>query len=103
MSQKSKKSVARRSKNKTAPVARRSRVAAAPAAARSGTTPKQVREGSKLAIIVGLLTRPEGCTVAEVLEATEWPSVSMPQQAKAAGLTLVKEGRPARYRAAVAA
>ena len=59
-----------------------------------------VRPGSKLETIVGLLKRPEGCTTAEVLKATGWPSVSMPQQARAAGLKLSKEGRPARYRAA---
>src|SRR5205807_246786 len=45
-----------------------------------------VREGSKLEKIVGLLTRPEGCTTKDVLKATGWPSVSMPQQAEAAGI-----------------
>lgn len=50
-----------------------------------------IRPGSKLAIIHGLLTRPEGCTTKEVLKACDWPAVSMPQQAKAAGLTLRKE------------
>jgi len=50
-----------------------------------------IRPGSKLEIIAGLLRRPEGCTTADVLKATEWPSVSMPQQAKAAGITLKKE------------
>lgn len=50
-----------------------------------------IRPGSKLEIIARLLRRPEGCTTADVLKATEWPSVSMPQQAKAAGITLVKE------------
>lgn len=62
-----------------------------------------VRPGSKLEIVVGLLTRAEGCTAKEVLDACHWPSVSMPQQAKAAGLTLKKEkvkGEPTRYRAA---
>lgn len=62
------------------------------------------REGSKLAIVVGLLTRPEGCTTKEVLDATGWPTVSMPQQAKAAGLTLRKEkdGKVSRYFGAAA-
>lgn len=61
-----------------------------------------VRPGSKLETIVKLLTREEGCTTADVLKATGWPSVSMPQQAKAAGLTLHKEkaGGVTRYRAA---
>lgn len=60
-----------------------------------------IRPGSKLEIIVGLLTRKEGCTAADVMSATDWPSVSMPQQAKAAGLKLkkVKDGRVTRYRA----
>ena len=49
------------------------------------------RPGSKLAIIHGLLTRAKGCTSKDVLEACEWPSVSMPQQAKALGLKLKKE------------
>lgn len=56
----------------------------------SGAT-KGIRPGSKLETIVGLLRRPQGCTTADVLKATEWPAVSMPQQAKAAGLTLRKE------------
>jgi multidrug efflux pump subunit AcrA (membrane-fusion protein) len=61
-----------------------------------------VRPGSKLAIIVGLLKRKEGCTTKDVLAATGWPAVSMPQQAKAAGLTLKKEKADGvtRYRAA---
>lgn len=61
-----------------------------------------VRQGTKLAIVVGLLRRPKGCTAAEVLKATGWPSVSMPQQARAAGLKLLKEkksGEVTRYRA----
>lgn len=49
------------------------------------------RPGSKLAIIQGLLTRPEGCTTKQVLEACEWPAVSMPQQARALGVELKKE------------
>jgi hypothetical protein len=58
-----------------------------------------VRSGTKLEVIVALLTRPEGCVASEVLKATNWPSVSMPQQAKAAGLVLrtEKEGRVTRY------
>lgn len=48
-------------------------------------------EGSKKQIIAEMLKRPEGCTTADVLKATGWPAVSMPQQAKAAGIKLVKE------------
>ena len=58
------------------------------------------RAGSKTAIVAQLLQRQEGCTNAEVLEATKWPTVSMNQQAKAAGLVLKKEklkGQPTRY------
>lgn len=58
-----------------------------------------VRAGSKLEAIVSLLRRPEGCTSADVLAETSWPAVSLPQQAKAAGITLAteKEGRVTRY------
>lgn len=49
---------------------------------------------TKLAIIAALLARKGGTTTAEVLKATGWPSVSMPQQAKAAGLKLRKEKKP---------
>ena len=61
-----------------------------------------VRAGSKLEAIVGLLKRPEGCTTKDVLDVTGWPSVSMPQQAKAAGLALqkAKDGNVTRYRVA---
>lgn len=61
-----------------------------------------VRPGSKLETIVGMLKRPKGCTAAEIMAACKWPSVSVPQQARAAGLTLKteKEGRVTRYRAA---
>lgn len=41
-----------------------------------------------------------GCTAKEVMEACNWPSVSMPQQAAALDLTLYKfkpEGQPTRY------
>jgi Protein of unknown function (DUF3489) len=64
---------------------------AKPVPAASGAAKDGVRPGSKLALIVGLLRRPKGCTTKQVLEATGWPAVSMPQQAKAAGLTLQKE------------
>lgn len=55
---------------------------------------------TKLELITALLLRKSGCTNADVLEVTNWPSVSMPQQAAAAGLKLRKEkkpGSPTRY------
>lgn len=54
---------------------------------------KSVRTGSKLETIVALLTRAGGCTTKDILEATEWPSVSVPQQARSASLKLRKEKR----------
>jgi len=65
-------------------------------------SPKGVRPGSKLEIVVGLLKRKEGCTAAEILAACSWPAVSVPQQARAAGLTLrqEKDGKVTRYWAA---
>lgn len=65
-----------------------------------------IRPGSKLELIAGLLMRPEGCTTEDCLKATGWPALSMPQQAKAAGLTLRKEktkGEATRYWGALAA
>lgn len=57
------------------------------------TASKPVRAGSKLEIIVKLLTREGGCTTKDILKATGWPAVSVPQQARAAGLKLRKEKR----------
>ena len=81
------------------------RIAPKKGAARSAArTPADggIRPGSKLEAIVGLLKRKEGCTAADVLQVTGWPSVSMPQQAAAAGIKLrtEKEGRVTRYWAA---
>lgn len=61
---------------------------------------KVIRPGSKLETVAKLLTRANGCTTKDVLDATGWPTVSMPQQAKAAGLVLKteKDGRVTRYR-----
>lgn len=79
---------------------------AAKAKARTPAAPKPaagaakvIRPGSKLEIVVGLLTRKEGCTSADVLKACDWPAVSMPQQARSAGLTLrqEKDGKVTRY------
>jgi hypothetical protein len=49
-----------------------------------------VRPGSKMETIKKLLARKNGCTSAEVKEACDWPSVSMPQQAAAIGVKLFK-------------
>lgn len=74
--------------------AKAKKVAPAPKPAKSG-----VRPGSKLEIVVGLLTRKQGCTAKDCMDACNWPSISMQQQARAAGLTLrtEKEGRTTRY------
>lgn len=60
-----------------------------------------VRNGrSKVNVIGDLLLKPEGTTTAEILATTGWPSVSVPAQAKMAGLTLRSEkvkGEPKRY------
>lgn len=47
--------------------------------------------GSKGAMIAEMMLRPGGCTTAEVLSATGWPSVSMPAAARSAGLALRRE------------
>lgn len=63
-------------------------------------TPKPKGAKTKIEIISALLQRKSGTTTAEILDATSWPSVSVPQQAKAAGLKLRKEkitGKPTRY------
>lgn len=55
---------------------------------------------SKREIVAGLLTRREGCTTQDILAATGWPAVSVPQQARASGLVLKTEklkGQPTRY------
>lgn len=82
---------ARRVKKK--PQAKRS------AARTTKASPQGIRPGTKLAIVAGLLQRAKGTTTAEVLKATGWPSVSMPQQAKAASITLKqeKDGKVTRY------
>jgi hypothetical protein len=59
-----------------------------------GNDGKRVRDGAKTKEIGRLLQRKNGCTTAEILEATGWPSVSVPAMAKACGLTLRKEKNP---------
>lgn len=74
----------------------------AKANARSAVSGKSKR-GAKTAKVMALLKRKEGCTVKDVLKATQWPSISMPATAKAAGIKLRKEkkkGEPTRYYAA---
>lgn len=80
--------------------------AAAPkkaAVTKTPRTPKKngdVRKGSKTEIVKKLLSRASGCTSKEILEATGWPSVSVPAMSKACGLKLTKEkleGKPTRY------
>lgn len=68
----------------------------------NGASNGGIRPGSKIEIVANLLKRPEGCTTAEVLAATNWLAVSMPAMAKSAGLTLKKEkdGKISRYHAA---
>lgn len=54
----------------------------------------------KREVVAELLTRNEGCTAADILAATGWPSVSVPQQARSSGLTLRTQkmpGQPTRY------
>ena len=65
----------------------------APKSAHDSGGEKTIRPGSKLEIIADLLRRPEGCTTADILKATDWPAVSVPQQARAAGIKLRKEKR----------
>lgn len=77
-------------------------VSAKPWAGREAASPKvprQPRGESKADLIGKLLMRPEGCTTKDILEATGWPSVSVPAQAKMVGLTLRKEkvGKETRY------
>lgn len=64
-------------------------------AVKAKTTSAAVSEGpkpgSKLDIIHKLLSRKNGCTAKDVMEACKWPSVSMPQQAKALDIKLSTE------------
>ena len=60
---------------------------------------KAERRGSKREIIAALLLREEGCTTRDILDATGWPSVTVPGQAKSLGIKLrqVKQGRTTTY------
>lgn len=72
-------------------------VSAKPWAGRSAAPRSSCESSSnaktKAEIIGELLARPDGCTTKEILEATGWPSVSVPAQAKSVGMTLTKEKR----------
>lgn len=70
---------------------------AAPKKAKKAKAEKKPQ--NKTAMVGKMLLRKNGCTTAEVLAATGWPSVSMPYQAKAVGLSLRKEkdGKVTRY------
>lgn len=72
------------------------------AAPKAKTEAGEIRAGSKLETVIGMLKRPEGCTSKEVCDATGWGAVSIPPIARRAGFELKKEkdGTQTRYRAA---
>ncbi len=87
-------------KSKETEVAKKAAKPATAKKAKTSGTTKTPRGESKTGIVAALLKRKSGCTCAEVLAATEWPTVSMPAMAKAAGLSLRKEktkGEVTRY------
>lgn len=53
-----------------------------------------LRIQSKTEQVGMMMRRKEGCTTAEVLALTRWPSVSLPQMARANGVRLRKEKKP---------
>jgi hypothetical protein len=65
----------------------------------ASTAQNQARPGSKAHQIGQMLLRPEGVTGREITAALNWPSVSIPQQAKMCGIefTTQREGRNVRY------
>lgn len=78
-------------------------VEAKPARKAKGNAKPAGSKGSKVALIGTLLARKQGCTRADVLQATGWPAVSMQQQAKALGVKLKVQklpGEVSRYYAA---
>lgn len=86
-----------------APKAGKKTATAAPAAPKAAPKPRATRKDggdTKRSTAAALLTRPEGTTLKEILDATGWPSISIPQLAKASNLVLRKEkekGSPTRY------
>jgi len=53
----------------------------------------KARPGSKAHLVGEMMLRPEGATPAQVMAATGWPSVSMPNQARQAGLEVTRQRR----------
>jgi hypothetical protein len=81
------------------PSIRRNRFGLFVSPARGPSTDTEGEPGTKKGIVRGLLLK--GTTVAEVLAATGWPSISMPHTAHSCGLKLLKskEGDgPTKYR-----
>lgn len=74
------------------------KAARAPRAARTAAATTE-RGPNKREIAAALLTRPEGTTAKEILDATGWPAVSVPAIAKASKLALrqTKDGKATRY------
>ena len=60
----------------------------AEATARNPSTPIVERQGTKSALLLSLLSRPEGATIAQVVESTGW----LPHSARAALTGLKKKG-----------
>ncbi len=46
-------------------------------APKPATTERKTREGTKQALVIEMLNRPEGATIAEIIEATAWASHSV--------------------------
>ena len=64
------------------------------------SSPNKAKVGTKAHLIGQMLLRPEGVNRAEAMEATGWPSVSIPQQAELCGLKYdcrTINGREKRY------
>lgn len=66
---------------------------------RGGGAINRGRQGTKSRLVGDMMLRTEGVTTAEALAATGWPAISMPQQARACGLsfTTQRTGRITRY------
>lgn len=64
-----------------------------------GQVRNTARAGTKSHLIGQMMLRPEGVTGREAIAAANWPSVSLPQQARACGLsfTTQRTGREVRY------
>jgi len=61
------------------------------------TAPKARR--TKISMVIAMLKRRQGCTNADILKATGWAAVSLPQMARQGKVKLVKEkqGNVSRY------